>query len=78
MKNGKCRRTFIMIHQVCFIFLTFLLKILLFIMLNLDVTRYLPFEINPTFYPPPTISIPTNDIIQPVEFNVSFNFFKYI
>uniref|UniRef100_A0A914XVC5 Uncharacterized protein n=1 Tax=Panagrolaimus superbus TaxID=310955 RepID=A0A914XVC5_9BILA len=37
-----------------------------------DVTRHLPFEINPAFFPPPTIPIPINDIFSPVEFNYNF------
>jgi hypothetical protein len=37
-----------------------------------NITRQIPFEINPLFFPPPTIPIPINDINPPVEFNYDF------
>uniref|UniRef100_A0A7E4VAR1 UMA domain-containing protein n=1 Tax=Panagrellus redivivus TaxID=6233 RepID=A0A7E4VAR1_PANRE len=37
-----------------------------------DVTRNMPFEINPAFFPPPTISIPSEDIKPPSDFRYDF------
>jgi hypothetical protein len=37
-----------------------------------NITRQILFEINPLFFPPPTIPIPINDINPPVEFNYDF------
>ena len=45
--------------------------------LYLDVTRQIPFEINPAFFPPPTISLPPDDVTPPGNFDVSLHILKF-